>query len=373
MKFADISGLEDVKDRLIGAVNNNHIAHAQLFLSKNGGSNLPLALAYATYLNCEQPKDNDSCGTCPSCSKNSKYVHPDMHFVFPVSGTKNITGKDVVSVNYLPDWRRFLIKNPYRSVNEWANTYGGENKQANISKEESRQVIKHLSLKAFEGKYKVMIIWLPEYMNSSAANGMLKILEEPPEGTVFLLVCNDDEQLLTTILSRTQIVKIRPLSDKEMRDLLIAQFGTDQDKATQIAYLANSDVTEAFSMLDSEGHESQSLFKEWMRMCFKRDFGAMVLMAEDFHKMNKIDQKNLLQYGISTMREALITNLQVHEVVKVTGEERAFVENFGKVLDADKVIDVTEQLNDALYHLERNASPKITFLDLSLYIAGRIK
>jgi DNA polymerase-3 subunit delta' len=361
MKFADISGLEDVKERLIGAVNSNHIAHAQLFLSKNGGSNLPLALAYATYLNCEQPVDNDSCGTCPSCSKNAKYVHPDVHFVFPVSSTKSITGKDVVSTNYLPDWRKFLIENPYRSLNEWANTYGGENKQANISKEESRQVIKHLSLKAFEGKYKVMIIWLPEYMNSSAANGILKILEEPPEGTVFFLVCNDDEKLLTTILSRTQIVKIRPLVDTEMSTLLMDKFGVEEVKAKHIAYLANGNVDEAFAMLDSEENESQGLFKEWMRMCFKRDFGAMVLMAEDFHKMNKIDQKNLLQYGISTMREALITNLEVHEVVKVTGEEKAFVENFGKVLDADKVIDVSEQLNEALYHLERNASPKITF------------
>lgn len=373
MRFADIPGLVDVKEKLTGAVNNNHIAHAQLFLSKNGGNNLPLALAYATYLNCEQPIDNDSCGTCPSCSKNAKFVHPDVHFVYPVSATKNITGKDVISTNYLADWRSFLIENPYRSISDWANTFGGENKQVNISKEESRQVIKSLSLKSFEGKYKVMIIWLPEYMNSSSANGILKILEEPPEGTVFLLVCNDDEKLLTTILSRTQIVKIRPLTDAEMSDLLMEKFETDHEKASQIAYLANGNINEAFGMLYSGENESQTLFKEWMRMCFKRDFGAMVLMAEDFQKMNKIDQKNLLQYGISTMREALITNLEVHEVVKVTGEEKAFVENFGKVLDPDKVIDVSQQLNEALYHLERNASPKITFLDLSLQIAKRIK
>ena len=373
MKFADISGLTDVKERLIGAVNNHHIAHAQLFLSKNGGSNLPLALAYATYLNCEQPVENDSCGTCSSCSKNAKFVHPDVHFVFPVSATKNITGKDVVSTNYLTDWRSFLVENPYRAINDWANTFGGENKQVNISKEESRQVIKNLSLKVFEGKYKVMIIWLPEYMNSSAANGILKILEEPPKGTIFLLVCNDDEQLLTTILSRTQIVKIRPLTDVEMGDLLVSRFEINEEKATKIAYLANGNVSEAFGMLDSEENESQVLFKEWMRMCFKRDFGAMVLMAEDFHKMSKIDQKNLFQYGISTMREALITNLEVHEVIKVTGEEKAFVENFGKVLDVDKVTYISEQLGEAIYHLERNASPKITFLDLSLRIAKRIK
>jgi DNA polymerase-3 subunit delta' len=373
MKFADISGLEDVKQRLTGAINNNHIAHAQLFLSKNGGSNLPLALAYATYLNCEQHIDNDSCGTCPSCSKNNKFVHPDVHFVFPVSATKNITGKDVISINFLPDWRTFLIENPYRSVNEWANTYGGENKQVNISKEESRQVIKNLSLKAFGGKYKVMIIWLPEYMNSAAANGILKILEEPPEGTVFLLACNDDEKLLTTILSRTQIVKIRPLSDREMSTLLMDKSGVEEAKANQIAYLANGNVDDAFTMINGEENESQSMFKEWMRICFKKDVSAMVLMAEDFQKMNKIDQRNIFQYGVSTMREALITNLKVPEVVKVTGEERAFVENFGKVLDTDKVMDVTGQLNEALYHLERNASPKITFLDLSLQIAKRLK
>ena len=372
MRFAEIPGLDDVKERLIGAIRNNHVAHAQLFLSKSGGVNLPLALAYTSFLNCEQPADNDSCGTCPSCSKNDKFVHPDVHFVFPVSSTKNITGKDVVSTNFLTDWRKFLIENPFRSVSDWANTYGGENKQVNISKEESRQIIKQLSLKAFDGKYKVMIIWLPEYMNSSAANGILKILEEPPEGTVFLLVCNDDEKLLTTILSRTQIVKIRPMADQEVSDLLIHKYEIEESKATQIAYLANGDVNDAFVLMDSDEGEIHSLFKEWMRMCFKRDLGAMVLKAEDFHKMSKIDQRKLLQYGISTMREALITNLEVPEVVKVSGEEKQFVENFGKVLDTDKVTDITNLLSESLYHLERNASPKITFLDLSLRIAKRL-
>ena len=373
MQFADISGLHDVKERLVRAINNRRIAHAQLFLSKNGGGNLPLALAYATYLNCEQPVKNDSCGICSSCSKNRKFVHPDVHFVFPVSATKNITGKEVISINFLSEWRNFLTENPYQSINDWMNTYGGENKQANISREESRQVIRSLSLKAFEGKYKVLIVWLPEYMNASSANGILKILEEPSKGTVFLLVCNDEERLLTTILSRTQIVKIRPLTDEEISDLLIDKFEVDQKKATQVAYLANGNVSEAFGMLDSEERESYLLFKDWMRMCFSKGFEAMVLMAENFHKMNKTNQKNLLQYGINTIREALIIKLGIPQMIKVAGEERGFVENFAKVIDISKAIKITEQLNQALYHLERNASPKITFLDLSLQIAKRIK
>lgn len=261
MLFKDIPGLEETKKQLIQAVKNNHIAHAQLFLCKNGGANLPLALAYTTYLNCEQPLENDSCGSCSSCSKNAKIVHPDVHFVYPVSSTKNITGKDVVSTNFLKEWRGFLLANPYGNVNQWMMAFGGENKQVNISKEESRQVIKRLSLKSFEGKYKVMIIWLPEYMNGASANAILKILEEPPERIIFLLVCNDDEQLLTTILSRTQIVKIRQFGDNEIMQLLVEQHEINETKAERLAHLADGNLNEAMTLIEGSEEDNHDLFR----------------------------------------------------------------------------------------------------------------
>lgn len=372
MRFKDIKGLEEVKERLINAVKNDKVAHAQMFLGKPGSPNLPLALAFATYLNCENRGESDSCGTCASCLKIEKYVHPDLHFVFPVSSTKNVAGKDVISTSFLKEWRQFLLSSPYGDINSWANFYGGEDKQGNISKEESRQIIKNLSLKAFEGAYKVMIIWLPEYMHPSAANGILKILEEPPEHTIFLLVSNDADKLLTTILSRTQIVTIPKLSDESVKSMLIEQYDTKEDRASQLAHLADGDINAALKLLNHVEDDSQQLFSAWMRDCFKKDFTAMVFKSDEFHAMNKTAQKSLLQYGINILREALITN-HAPGLQRVSGNEAAFVENFSKVMDADKIEKISGLINKAYYHLERNAAPKIIFLDLSLNIAAVIK
>ena len=373
MLFADIPGLVETKKQLIQAVKDDHVAHAQLFLCKGGGANLPLALAFVNYINCEQPGESDACGQCSSCLKNSKFVHPDLHFVYPLSGTKDISGKDVVSTNFIKDWRKFLLENPFGDVNAWANEFGGENKQLNISKEESRQIIKHLSLKAFEGKYKVMLIWLPEFMHIAAANGILKILEEPPAGTLFLLVCNDEEKLLTTILSRTQIVKIRRMNDVEVVSLLVGKHKINETAANKVARIADGDISEALALLEGADDDSQSMFKNWMRICFKTDFIKMVDMAEDFHKKSKIGQRSFIQYGLNIMRESLLSTAEASQLHRLAKDEEDFVGNFSKLMTVDKLEIISGVLNDALYHLERNSSPKITFLDMSLQIAKRIK
>jgi len=372
MLFKEINGLEEVKDRLINAVKNGKVAHAQMFLGKPGSPNLPLALAFATYLNCENKGESDACGVCASCTKIQKYVHPDLHFVYPVSSTKNVSGKEVVSTSFLKEWRQFLISSPYGDINAWANHYGGEDKQGNISKEESRQIIKNLSLKSFEGSYKIMIIWLPEYMHPSAANGILKILEEPPEDTVFLLVSSNADRLLTTILSRTQIVTIPKLSDDSVKSMLIKHHQVEEAKAGQLAHLADGDYNAAVKLLQSVSDDSQELFSSWMRDCFKKDFTNMVLKSDQFHAMNKTAQKSLLQYGVNILRESLIAS-HAGDLVRVSGEEAKFVENFSKVMDVDKVEKISKLINTAHYHLERNAAPKITFLDLSLNIAAAIR
>lgn len=372
MRFKDIKGLDEVKERLINAVKNDKVAHAQMFLGKPGSPNLPLALAFATYLNCENRGESDSCGECSSCLKIGKYVHPDLHFVFPISSTKAVAGKDVVSTSFLKEWRQFLITSPYGDMPTWASVYGGEDKQGNISKEESRQIIKNLSLKAFEGTYKVMIIWLPEYMHPSAANGILKILEEPPEQTIFILVSNNADRLLTTILSRTQIVTIPKLSDNSIKEMLIDDHQVEADRAGQLAHLADGDINAALKLLNSVEDDSQELFSGWMRDCFKKDFTNMVLKSDVFHSLNKTAQKSLLQYGINIMREALIAN-HAPDLQKVSGKEADFVQNFSKVMDATKIERISSLMNKAHYHLERNAAAKITFLDLSLNIAAVIK
>ena len=372
MRFKDIGGLQEVKEKLVASVQNDHVAHAQLFLGRPGSPNLPMALAFTAYLNCERPVNGDSCGICPSCSKNDKYVHPDVHFVFPVSPTKNITGKEVVSTSFLKEWREFLDASPFGALPQWAAHYGGEDKEANISKEESRQVIKNLSLKAFEGKNKVMIIWLPEYMHPSAANGLLKILEEPPERTIFLLVSNNAERLLTTILSRTQVINIPNFSDQELALILKEKHQLGEDQARQFAHLANGDLNAALRLVNNVEDSGHQLFADWMRDCFKRDFTSLVRRSDEFHGMNKVAQKSLLLYGMNMMRESLV-NQFAPGLTRVDGKERTFIENFGKVMNEGKVGAINKLLNEAHFHLERNAGARMVFLDLSLQIAAIIK
>ncbi|WP_017733826.1 DNA polymerase III subunit [Nafulsella turpanensis] len=378
MQFADIPGLEEVKTSLINSVKNNHLAHAQLFFGPEGSGNLAMALAFATYLNCTNRQmsldgSEDACSQCPSCQKMSRFVHPDVHYVFPVSATKNISGKDVVSSSYLADWRNFLTGNPYGTISQWMLQYGGEDKQVNISKEESRHIVRNLSLKAFEGNYKVMIIWLPEYMHVSAANGILKILEEPPAKTIFLLVSSDVEKLLTTILSRTQIFKIRGFKDEEISRYLVQQHELPEEQAAKAARMANGSMSAALGSINEVKDNNHSLYSSWMRLCYERNFSQLIQMADDFHQLNKDAQKSLLLYGLNILRETLVYPYTSEELVRLEGDERMFVERFSKVMSWDKVQLIAEKLNESLYHLERNASPKIMFLDLSLQVAGIIK
>ncbi|QSE98904.1 DNA polymerase III subunit [Fulvivirga lutea] len=371
MRFSEIAGLEEKKKQLIGAVKNNNVAHAQLFAGKEGSPNLPMAIAYASYLNCESPTDDDSCGECPSCSKNSKYVHPDVHFVFPVSATKDIKSDEAISEKFMPDWRKYLTSTPFGNLDAWTAVYGGENKQVNISKRESREIIKRLSLKAFEGKYKIMIVWLPEYMHTTAANGILKILEEPPEDTVFILVSNDYDRLLTTITSRTQMVTIPPFDDSAIIELLVKE-GIDQEQANKIAPVADGDLNTALRIANNLEDDSHELFANWMRSCFKRDFGSLVQLSEDYHKTSKLSQRSLFKYALSIYREALIYQ-NAPQINKVNGQVLEFTKKFSAALDETKISKISTLISEALYHLERNGSPKMIFLDLSLQIAGSIK
>src|SRR6478609_1835336 len=216
MTFSSIPGLDEVKKQLTGSVQSNHIAHALLFAGKPGALSLPLALAFANYLHCQNKNGNDACGTCAACSKSLKYIHPDTSFVFPLGNVKGDKDEDRFKAEILKSWRQFLLEQPFGNLNDWANFYGGEDKQAIISREESREIIKTLSLKPFESPVKVMIIWQPELMHPSAANGILKILEEPPPHTYFILVTNAVDRLLPTIISRTQIVTVPLLFDEEV-------------------------------------------------------------------------------------------------------------------------------------------------------------
>lgn len=369
MRFSDIHGLEETKSHLIQGVKNNHVAHAQLFAGIEGSAVLPMALAYATLLNCEHPLENDACGECPSCTKNIKFVHPDTHFIFPVSGTKDVAGPQANSSAFMQSWRTFLLNNPYGNIEDWAEAFGGENKQAAISTKESRGIIEKLSLKAFEGKHKIMLIWLPELMHPSGANAILKILEEPSEGTVFILVTTQPDRLLATIRSRTQMLRVPSFTDTELVSLLKSENGIDDAKAAQIANLADGSLRHAIELKNEVEEDSHEMFRGWMRKCFNNDFASLVDLSEKFSGLNKFTQKSMLVYGINILRESLVANLAEGGLLRVIGEERNFAANFNKVVDVEKVSSISTQLSESHYYLERNANPKILFMNLSIQIA----
>ena len=370
MRFSDIPGLTGTKEKLMHAIGSGNIAHAQMFAGPEGSAILPMALAYATTLNCRNRRDGDACGECPSCVKSAKLIHPDVHFVYPVSAAKGKTGKDVVSDSFIEDWRVFVQNNPYGSPNEWAMQFGGEDKQLNISREESRNIIRTLALKPFEGGYKVMIIWLAEYIHTSAANALLKLLEEPPEKTVFILTANDHEKIISTILSRVQLLKIRPFRREEIAAHLTGVHGVEDERAQHIASMASGNMNEAVKLIMEAEDDVPAMFREWMRICFKMNYPAMVEWAEKFGKASRLSQKGLFQHALTVLRESLLVQHGVPQNEWGVEDEQAFVANFAKALPFEKIEKLYGIINTAYYHLERYGNPKIIFLDTSLEIAG---
>lgn len=368
MRFSEIPGLDGIKGQLVAAVQNNHVAHAQLFFGQPGSGNLAMAFAYTAFINCENPSETDSCGTCGTCQKIDKLIHPDVQYVYPVSSTKSITGKNVISTSYIKEWRSFISQSPFQDLLAWSAHYGAENKQANISKEESRSIIKNLSLKAFDAKYKVMLIWLPENMNVFAANGILKILEEPPQRTVFLLVTNDYEKLLTTITSRCQLVHIPHFQTGDVVSFLSEHHDLGADKAERIASIAGGSISKAINLIDAVEDDTHKMFRDWMRLCWTKNLTELAAMNDVYGTLAKTSQKTLLQYGLNMMRNALVSQSSKDLTSGLNMDEQTFVNNFGKALTVQKIELVSNELNRSSYHLERNANAKILFLDLSLTI-----
>ena len=372
MRFADIPGLDEIKKKFVRSAREGTVAHAQLFMGREGVLNLPLALAYVTFLHCTNRGERDACGTCPACSKSLKYIHPDTHFVFPLSNVKGDKDADQFRADIMKIWRTFLLEQPFGNLSDWTNSYGGEDKQAIISKEASREIIKSLSLKPFESPFKIMIIWQPEYMHPSASNGILKILEEPPPNTFFLLVSNSPERLLPTILSRTQQVTVPLLTDKDLDQFLAGRPGLDESKRKKITAEAEGNVRLALELMTSDeaGHHERLVL--WMRACYKRDYPAMVTMSEEFHELDKLQQHSLFAYTLVMMRETLLAISGAESLLRSRNGEQKFIQDFSKVMTLPAIEKTHQLVTTAGFHLERNGSAKMIFLDLSLQLSNEL-
>ena len=382
MRFQDIPGLGSIKNTLIHSVETNHVAHAQLFHGGIGSANLALAWAYATYINCEDRNAvnlgnlvhanselvGDACGHCASCVKMAKMVHPDIHHIFPTPSAKETI------LELLPTWRKFLMESPYRSMTDWLEFTGVTgNKQGIIPIKEAHNIIEKISLKAFEAEYKILIIWQPELMNIESANSLLKLLEEPPAKTLFILVCNDTNRLLATILSRTQRIMIPSFSDEETIGYLIKKEGISMERAKQVAYLSEGNLSKAVELINYEGEGKYQWFANWMRSAYKPDIPTLVKTADEFDAFPKEYQKGMMEYGLNIFRDLLLWKNGAESLVRLEGEELIFVQNFSKVVKLGAIELIVNELSQTHYYLERNGRAKILHLDLSLTIAKLFK
>jgi DNA polymerase-3 subunit delta' len=380
--FKDVIGQSVMKRRLTRAVNEGRVSHAQLFLGKEGSGNLALALAYAQYLMCQQPVAADACGTCSSCIKVQKLVHPDLHFAFPVNGEK-----EPVSDLFLDHWRQALRSNLYITEQEWYQTINLENKQGIIRVAEAEKITQKLMLRSFEGGYKIMLVWLPERMRVEAANKLLKLIEEPPAQTLFLLVAENESLLLKTILSRTQLVHLPPVESEALAEMLQREHTLTPADATALAHAANGSVVSARRLVGQGGsglHEYYEQFVLLMQLSYgsapnvqpaKRGENLQQLMAltKRFAEQGREYQKSFLLYAMQMLRENFALNQSANQAVHLSGEEAEWSTKFSPFINPRNVAQLYAEFNLAVQQLGHNGNPKIIFTDLALKITRLIR
>ncbi|APS38109.1 DNA polymerase III subunit [Salegentibacter sp. T436] len=373
MLFEKIIGLQHLKKHLTTTVDNGRVPHAQLFVGKSGSGTLPLAIAYAQYILCKNKEGENNSGNSNCNERFKKLAHPDLHFAFPVAANQKIK-KHPVSSHFLEEWREFVKTNPYGSLFEWYQKLGIENKQGQIGVDEAQEVVKSLSLKAYEGGFKIMIIWMAEKMNTAAANKLLKLIEEPPNNTLFLLVTEDEEQIIQTIRSRCQKLHFPPLPEDEIAAFLEKNENCSKPEALKIAHQANGSYTRALHLLqkDSGDQQFETWFINWVRSAFKAKGNRstvleLIAWSEEIAGMGRESQKNFLLYCIDFFRQALMLNYKAEKLVYLEPATPGFkLEKFAPFVHGNNIKDIIEALEEAIYHIERNGNAKIILTDLSI-------
>lgn len=373
MQFKDVIGQEQISKLLIERVATNHVSHAQLFVGQSGYGMLPMALAYAQYVNCKNPGLHDSCGECSSCKKIQKLIHPDLHFVFPV--IKNSTYKEPISDNFIAKWREKVSENPYFNVNQWFQNIGVENEQGKIYVYESDDIVKKLNFKTFESEYKVMIIWMAERMNEECANKLLKIIEEPPAKTLFILISENEEKILATIRSRTQLVKFPQIGKDAMRQAISANPLSEGKNIEELVHLSNGDYIKALDLLSPQNGNLFYFekFREIMRIIFKRNWLGMFSWSDEMAALGREKQKEFLAYSLNMVRECFISNLKNPEIVYLNSEESAFSTGFAPFINERNVLLFTKEFELAYRDVSQNGNSKIIFLDICIKMSRYLR
>ncbi len=390
VQFEKIIGQKEIKDQLIQMVQHNRLSHALLFLGKEGSGALPSALAFAQYIVCEKvngkiknipgaslfgdtlpsegqpPITVDSCGVCSACIKASQLIHPDIHFAYPVIPKK--PGDKPISTDYVTEWRKFVSNHPYGNVYDWLQFIGAENKQGNITSEECNDITRKISLKSFESEYKILIIWMPEYLTKNG-NKLLKLIEEPPPNTLFLLVAENEDLILPTILSRTQLVKIPALTNLEVESALALQSAVPVEKARQIAALSEGNYREALQLLQNAEDDWQANLREWLNLIARKNFAGQVKWIDEMSKQGREKQKQFLKYFTHLLEQAIrlsVVEEKATEAFSIAENEKDFAFRLNKLCNINQQEAIVHELDKAGYYIERNANGKMLFHALSI-------
>ncbi|WP_452225452.1 DNA polymerase III subunit [Lacinutrix chionoecetis] len=373
MLFSEIIGQTHIKKHLTASVDNGRIPHAQLFIGPEGSGTLPMAIAYAQYVLCSNTEGENNKGNEACNLKFKNFSHPDLHFAFPVT-TNDKVKRHPVSSHFLEEWRDLLIKQPYGNLFDWYKLLGVDNKQGQIGVDEAQDIIKSLALKSYEGGYKVMLIWMAEKMNTAAANKLLKLIEEPPNKTVFILIAEEEEQIINTITSRCQILHFPPLAEVDIKNALIKNFNLSETVATKLAHQANGNYNKACDLVynDSEDTQFETWFIYWIRAAFKAKGNKsaihdLIKWSEEIAKTGRETQKHFLNFCLDFFRQALLLNYNADALVYMEIKNEKFeLSKFAPFVHNNNIIDISNELQDAIYHIERNGNSKIILTDLSI-------
>lgn len=373
MFFRKVIGQTHIKQQLLENARNRHLPHALLFSGPAGSGKMPMALALARYVCCKHPGETDACGICPSCIQFNKLEHPDLHFAFPIYKKK--AGSDAYSADYLTVWRNSLLKNPYITLEQWYVDLGLDNQQPQFYASQSDEIQRELSLKSSQGGYKIMIIWLPEKMNAAASNKLLKLIEEPPQGTLFLLVTDTVNDILPTILSRTQQIRFRPLEENEITRFLMDDYALSPNDARHIARRADGSVANAILQLSLNNDEKRYFdsFVRLMRLAWMRDIRQLKAWSEEEAAAGREMQKQMLNYCLRMLRESFMNNFHRPELVYMSETESAFAAKFSPYINEQNILGLADCFSKAMVDIEQNVNAKMVFFDLTLQVIMLLK
>lgn len=366
MQFSAIPGHKELKSKLTKNVREARVPHAQLFLGEDGSATLPMALAYSQYLLCGNKSDQDSCGTCDACKKMASMNHPDLHFSYPF---KKIAKKETANA-YSREWREQLSDSPFFDLTDWNTKCDIGNSQPLIPVNEAEDISSKLALKSFEGGLKILIMWHAEMLNTAASNKLLKLIEEPSPKTVIILISDQYDQLLTTITSRTQLVKINRIADEELQAFLIDKEGLEPGQSSSIVNTVEGSFLEVRKLLRAKGNPSQHFeaFQKWMRICYQKKVMDAFNWSDEMAGIGRENQKQFLHFCLQMARQCILGNYTNMQMVNLQGPERDFLNKFARFINHRNVVELTEEFNKAHYHISRNANAKILFTDLSIKV-----